>query len=62
MWHEWGRTGRCILYWWEIQRERDCIGMDLGEMGWGGVDWAGLAEDRDKWRALVNSVLNLWVP
>jgi hypothetical protein len=28
--------------------------MDLGEMGWGGVDWIGLAQDRDRWRALVN--------
>jgi hypothetical protein len=36
--------------------------MDLGEMGWGGEDWIGLAQGRDKWRALVNSVLNLWVP
>jgi hypothetical protein len=36
--------------------------MDLGEIGWGGVDWIGLAEDRDKWRALVNAVMSLWVP
>jgi hypothetical protein len=35
--------------------------MDLVEVGWGGVDWVGLAEDRDRWRALVNSVLNLVV-
>jgi hypothetical protein len=28
--------------------------MDLGEVGWDGVDWIGLAQDRDKWRALVN--------
>jgi hypothetical protein len=35
--------------------------MDLREGGWGGVDWIGLAPDRDKWRALVNVVLNLWV-
>jgi hypothetical protein len=40
----------------------DGIRMDLVEMGWGDVDWIGLAEDRDKWRALVNSVLNLRVP
>jgi hypothetical protein len=38
------------------------IRMDLGEVGWGGVDWIGLAQDRNKWRALVNSVLNLRVP
>jgi hypothetical protein len=36
--------------------------MDLVEVGWGDVDWIGLAEDRDRWRALVNSVLNLRVP
>jgi hypothetical protein len=36
--------------------------MYLGEIGWGGVDWIGLAEDRNRWRALVNSVMNLWVP
>jgi hypothetical protein len=38
------------------------IRMDLVEVGWGKVDWIGLAEDRDRWRALVNSVLNLQVP
>jgi hypothetical protein len=32
--------------------------MDLGEMGWGEVDWIGLAKDRNRWRALVNSVKN----
>jgi hypothetical protein len=36
--------------------------MGLGEVGWGDVDWIGLAQDRDKWRALVNAVMNLWVP
>jgi hypothetical protein len=35
---------------------------DLGEVGWGDVDWIGLAKDRNRWRALVNSVLNLRVP
>jgi hypothetical protein len=42
------------------QRRRwvDNIRMDLGEVGWGDVDWIGLAQDRNKWRALVNSVLN----
>jgi hypothetical protein len=38
------------------------IGMDLVEVGWGDVDWIGLAQDRDKWRALVNEVMNLRVP
>jgi hypothetical protein len=40
----------------------DNIIMDLGEVGWGDVDWIGLAKDRNKGRALVNSVLNLRVP
>jgi hypothetical protein len=38
------------------------IRMDFGEIGWGGVDWIGLAQERDKWKALVNRVINLWVP
>jgi hypothetical protein len=40
----------------------DNIRMDLGEVEWGDVDWIGLAQDRSRWRALANSVLNLWVP
>jgi hypothetical protein len=40
----------------------DNIRMDLGEVGWGDGDWIGLAKDRNRWRALVNSVLNLRVP
>jgi hypothetical protein len=40
----------------------DNIRIDLGEVGWGDVDWIGLAKDRNRWRALVNSVLNLRVP
>jgi hypothetical protein len=35
--------------------------MNLGEVGWTGVKWTGLAQDRDKWRALVNAVMNLHV-
>jgi hypothetical protein len=40
----------------------DNIKMDLLEIGWSCVDWIGLALDRDKWRALVNAVMNLQVP
>jgi hypothetical protein len=40
----------------------DNIEMDLREIGWDGVDWIGLAQDRDKWRALVNAVMNVQVP
>jgi hypothetical protein len=36
--------------------------MDVGEVGSGDVDWIGLAHDRDRWRALVNAVMNLRVP
>jgi hypothetical protein len=44
------------------RRWLDNIRMDLVEARWGDVDWIGLAQDRDRWRALVNSVLNLRVP
>jgi hypothetical protein len=40
----------------------DNIKMDLLEIGWGGVDWIGLAQERDKLRALVNAVMNLRAP
>jgi hypothetical protein len=40
----------------------DNIRMDLGEVEWGDVDWIDLAKDRNRWRALVNSILNLRVP
>jgi hypothetical protein len=39
----------------------DNIKIDLLEIGWGSVDWIGLAQDRDKWRALVNAVMSLRV-
>jgi hypothetical protein len=38
------------------------IRMDFAEVGWGDVDWIGLGQDRNRWRALVNLVLNVWVP
>jgi hypothetical protein len=44
------------------RRWMDNIRMDLREVGWGDVEWIGLAQDRNRWRALVNSVLNLRVP
>jgi hypothetical protein len=63
-----------VGYWWESQKERDHwedqdvhhrvdnIKMDLRAIGWGGLDWIDMAQDRDQWRALVNTVLNLQVP
>jgi hypothetical protein len=67
------RRGMHIGYSWESQKERDQaqiprrrwvgnIKMDLRERGWVGMDWVVLAEDRDQWRALVNTVMNLRVP
>jgi hypothetical protein len=43
-------------------RWEDNIGMGLREMGWGGMDWIDLAQDRDQWRALVNTAMYLRVP
>jgi hypothetical protein len=40
----------------------DNIRMDLGEVGWGDVDWICLAQNRNRWRTVVNSVSNLRVP
>jgi hypothetical protein len=62
----------CIGYWWESQKERVhweeqdvrrwTILKCLREIGWDGMDWIDLAQDRDQWRALVNTVINLLVP
>jgi hypothetical protein len=58
-------------YWLESQKERDhWEDQDVGGWTilkcilerWDGMDWIDLAHDRDRWRALVNTVMNLWVP
>jgi len=50
---------------WRTRRHRnkwkDNIRMDLREIGWKGVDWIHLTQDRNHWHALVNRVMNLWV-
>jgi hypothetical protein len=43
------------------RRWADDVKMVLRETGWGVIAWIDLAEDRDQWRALVNTVMNLWV-
>jgi len=48
---------------WETRcRRKDNIKMDLKEVGWGGMDWIELAQDRDNWQACVNVVMNLQIP
>jgi len=66
------RGGVCTRFWWGNLRERDHLG-DLGvdgriilgqifrKLDVGGMDWIELAQDRDRWRALVNAVMNLRV-
>jgi hypothetical protein len=71
VWYVQGREVRAGL-WWGNLRERvplerpsrrweGNIKMDLQEIG-RGVDWNDLAQDRDKWRSCVNTVINAWVP
>jgi hypothetical protein len=56
-----------IGYWWECQKGRprrrwvDNIKMDLREIGWDDMDWIDLDQNRDQWRVLVNTVMNLRV-
>jgi hypothetical protein len=73
MQNEWGRGEMHIGYWWESQMGRDhwedqdvdgwtILKWILREVGGDGRDWIDLAQDRDRWRAYVNAVMNLRVP
>jgi hypothetical protein len=65
-----GRRGTCIGCWWGSQRplgrpKHRLVGnirIVLLDLGWGKVDWIDLAQDKNSWRALVNSALKLRVP
>jgi hypothetical protein len=72
MWHARKRREKCTRFWRESQEEKGPLGrprhrwenwfrMDLNEIGWEGVEWIYLAHDRDRWRAVVNMVMNLRV-
>ena len=67
-----GRGEAYTGFWWENLRERDHLGdprrrwddnikMNLQEMGCDGMDWIELSQDRDRWRALVNEIMNVWL-
>jgi hypothetical protein len=71
VWHAWERGETCRVLVGKPEGKRplerprrrweDGIKMDLREIGWGGVQWIQLAQDRDRWRAVVNAVMNLRV-
>jgi hypothetical protein len=70
MWHAWEREEMCTGFWWESPKERDHL-KDRGidgrmELEWilrklAGWEWIHLTQDRDRWRTLVNVVMNLRV-
>jgi hypothetical protein len=64
--YEWVRTRTHLGYWWEIREEREHKeDQDIGGwiiLIWGDMDWIGLTQDKNQWRALVTEITNLWVP
>jgi hypothetical protein len=72
MWHAQKTREKCTRFWWESLKEKDDLedrGINgrlvlewiLGKIGWNGVEWIHLAQDRDQWSALVSAMLNLRV-
>jgi hypothetical protein len=69
-----GRGKAYTKFWWgnlkewdqlgdpDVRRYDNHINIDLQEVGCGGMDWIGLAENKKSWRALVNAAMNLRVP
>ena len=57
-----GRPKETIPLGWPRRRWEDNIKMDLQDVRWGGMGWIDLAEDTDRWRALVNPIMNILVP
>jgi hypothetical protein len=70
MQHVLGREEVCRGFWWENLKEIDHLEdrgidgriTDLMEVGCGGMDWIDLAQEKDRWRPLVNAVMNIRVP
>ena len=73
MWHVWGTGELYTEFWWGDPSEgtqplgrpslrwEDKIKMDHQEVEWGDMDWIGLVQDRNRWRVVVNAVINLSV-
>jgi len=72
MWHIWKAEGAHTEFWWGYLKKKtlgrprhrweDNIKIDLQDVGWGGMNWSDLAQDRDRLHVLVNAVINLGVP
>jgi hypothetical protein len=62
MLYELRRKNQCVRVYFLLYSGEDNTKMDLREIVFGDVDWIHLAQDRDRWRAIVNTVISLWVP
>jgi hypothetical protein len=67
MWHAWERREKCTRFWWESPKESDNLedqgvgGKMVSEWILGRLAWIRLAQDTDRWRAVVSAVMNLRV-